>query len=135
MKSKACLLDTHAWIWWVDGSRKLSKPAHAVIERAIEDKSVYISAISAWEVTLLVEKNRLELTLDVQDWIARTEDLPFVRMVPIDTTIAIRSVRLPSPFHPDPADRIIVATGLILGLPVISCDERILKYPHIQAIW
>jgi PIN domain nuclease of toxin-antitoxin system len=53
----------------------------------------------------------------------------------VDNAIAIRSVRLPGPFHNDPADRIIVATALAPGAPVVSGDARILKYPHVRAIW
>jgi PIN domain nuclease of toxin-antitoxin system len=129
------VLDTHAWIWWVNGSQELSAVALRHIDTAIKNHSVFISAISAWEVALLVERNRLRLTMDVQDWIARTEALPFVKIIAIDVAIALKSVQLLGEFHKDPADRIIVATALRLGLPVISKDEKIQHYPHVKTIW
>lgn len=129
------VLDTHAWIWWVNGSQEISEIALGYIERAARDKSVFLSAISVWEVALLVERKRLRLTMDAQDWIARTEALPFVKIVSVDVAIALKSVQLPGEFHKDPADRIIVATALRLGLPVVSKDEKIQGYPHVKTIW
>lgn len=84
---------------------------------------------------VLVSKNRLRFTIDAQDWIGRSEALPFFHFVAVDNAIAIRSVRLPGLFHTDPADRIIVATAMMLGATVISSDTKILKYSHVKTIW
>lgn len=86
-------------------------------------------------IALLATRGRLRLTLDVAEWIARTEALAPVRFVPVDTAIAVRSVLLPPPFHDDPADRIIVATALQLGAPLIARGRRIHEYPHVEAVW
>ena len=134
-KSSSVLLDTHTWVWWVNGSKELSEKAQKYIDHAIEEKSVFLSTISVWEVALLVDKGRLQLTMDVQDWIAQTEALPFVHMISLDVAIAIKSVRLPGNFHKDPADRIIVATALRLGLPIITCDNKIQDYSYVKSIW
>ena len=72
-----------------------------------------------FQIALLAARGRLTFTMDAQDWIAKSEALPFLHFVPVDNAIAVRSVRLAEPFHNDPADRIIVATAITMGvLPV-----------------
>jgi len=129
------LLDTHAWVWFVSNPEKLSEKACKSINKAKEDKDIIISAISAWEVALLVSKRRLELTMDVSEWIASSEKLPFIRFIPIDNGIAVRSVFLPPPLHSDPADRIIIATSMKYGAPIVTMDEKIINFPHVQSVW
>jgi PIN domain nuclease of toxin-antitoxin system len=129
------VLDTHVWVWWVASPEQISGPAQEEIERAMERGEVFISSISCWEIALLIRKGRLELTIPVADWIARSESLPFVRFVPLDNRIALRSNQLAGDFHEDPADRVILATALTLGAPLISKDRKIRDYPHVKTIW
>ena len=129
------LLDTHVWVWWLSNPDKLSPLARKTIKDAAKNRAIYISSISAWEVALLALKGRLTFTMDARDWIVRSEALPFFHFVPIDNAIAIQSVRLPEPFHKDPADRIIVATARTMGMPIVSSDGKILKYSHVKTIW
>ena len=128
------VLDTHAWIWYVSNPEYLSQKAMEYVEQAKREKSIFISCISAWEVALLVKKGRLQLTMDVSDWISKVERLPFFQFVPVDNAIALKSVNL-SGLHPDPADRIIIATALQLGAPIVTKDERIHAYHRVQTIW
>ncbi|MEA1900389.1 MAG: type II toxin-antitoxin system VapC family toxin [Thermodesulfobacteriota bacterium] len=113
----------------------LSKKAKKTIERAVVDNNVFISSISAWEVALLTSKKRLLLSMEVADWIKKSEMLPFVNFMLVDNSIAVKSVNLPQPFLSDPADRIIIATAISLGASLITKDERILEYPHVKTIW
>ena len=129
------VLDTHVWVWFVSNPELLSKRAKKATDTAINAKEIFISSISAWEIALLVEKRRLKLTLDVTDWISKSERLPFFRFIPVDNSIAIKAVNLPQPFHNDPADRIIIATATAIGAPLVTKDEKILKYPHVKSIW
>jgi len=129
------VLDTHVWIWWVNDPNSLSHNARKAIREAVKNKVVHISSISAWEVALLVAKKRLELTMDVTDWIGKAERLPFVNFVPVDNTIAIKSVALPEPFHDDPADRIIIATALNKGASIVTKDKKMADYPHVKTVW
>lgn len=129
------VLDTHVWVWWLNDPSVLPSKARSVVRAAAAERAVYVSSISTWEVVLLAARDRITFTMDAADWIARSEALPFLHFVPVDNAIAIRSVRLPEPFHKDPADRIIVATAIAIGAPVVSSDARILKYPHVKAIW
>ena len=132
---KIIVLDTHAWIWFVSNPGLLSRKAKKSVDAAIDEKSVLISSISAWEVALLVSHKRLRLTLDVTDWITQSEMLPIIQFVPVDNSIAVKSVSLPQPLHNDPADRIIIATAIAMGALVVTKDEKILQYPHVQTIW
>ena len=127
-------VDTHALIWWVAGG-PLSELAAETLERHASSRSLFASSISAWEISMLVEKGRLELTIDAADWIKQVETLPGLHFVPVDNDIAVASTRLPEPFHPDPADRIIVATARSLDAPLITRDERLIDYPHVETIW
>ncbi len=67
------VLDTHTWVWWVSNPESISLPARKIIESTIEGDEILISSISAWEVALLVAKERLKLTIGVSDWIAKSE--------------------------------------------------------------
>jgi len=129
------VLDTHALVWWINDPGQLSKTAQAVIEEARKNKTLYVSCISSWEIALLVQRNRLQLTLDVRDWLARCEALPFVTFMPVTTAIAVESTRLPDFPHADPADRIIVATAQSLGARLVTKDEKIHLYRNLQSVW
>ncbi|KPK79788.1 MAG: twitching motility protein PilT [Gemmatimonas sp. SM23_52] len=129
------VLDTHVWVWWVSGVEELSPRAAELIAAAMRDRALHVSCISVWEVAMLVRGGRLVLTMDVEDWVARSEALPFLRFVPVENRIALGAVRLPEPLHRDPADRIILSTARTLGAAVVTRDERLWSYPHVETIW
>lgn len=131
------VLDTHALIWWVNGDDKLSKEAKKTIDKELEDETgkILISAISTWEIALLVEKKRLKLTLDVDEWIQTVTEIDKVKFVAVDNQLAIQSVRLPGEFHPDPADRLITALSRHLSAPLITSDQKIRSYQYVKTIW
>ncbi len=129
------VMDTHVWVWWVSGVEDLSPRAAELIAEAVSDRALHVSCISAWEVAILVRRGRLVLTMDVQDWVARSEALPFLRFVPVDNRIALGAVRLPEPLHRDPADRIILSTARTLGATLVTRDERLWIYPHVETVW
>lgn len=128
------LLDTHVWLWWLSDPGRLSAPAAERIDAAREDGVVALSAISAWEAALLVRKGRLELRLPVRDVVAACERLPFFRLVPVDAALAVASVELDG-LHPDPADRMIVATARHEGLDLVTKDERLHAWAGATTIW
>jgi PIN domain nuclease of toxin-antitoxin system len=127
------LLDTHIWVWWVNGSPDLS-PAQTQHIRAHEGSGLCVSVISCWEVCKLVELNRLVLRHPVADWMDLALKHPGVRLLYLTPRIAIESSQLPGTFHRDPADQIIVATARIRGCPLLTADGRILAYPHVKTL-
>ncbi len=129
------ILDTHALVWWVGDPEKLSPGARKAIEEAAEQDRILVSSISAWEISLLVEKGRLELALSPQEWLEKCEALPFLDFVPVDNRIALLSTRLTGFPHRDPVDRIIIATAITLGASIVTKDEKIRAYPQVKTIW
>ena len=129
------VLDTHAWVWWVSNPEKLSTKARRRIEKGVTNKEILISSISAWEVAMLVARLRLKLTMELKDWIAKSEALPFLRFIPVTNQIAIKSVHLQGRLPSDPADRIILATTIIQEATLITADEKILGYPQVETLW
>ena len=129
------VLDTHVLVWWVNGDESLSKKAKAAIERELEGGQIIVSAISAWEIAMLVEREKLVLSMDVGSWLAAVVEIEAVRFIPLDVEVAVKSVDLPGEFHKDPADRMIVATARKLSAPLVTKDEKILAYAHVSTIW
>jgi len=130
------VLDTHVLIWWVNDSKQLSSTGKRAINKALKRREeILISSISAWEIIMLVKKDRLTLTMDVNDWIVTTAAIESVRYIPVDNTVAMQSVVLPGEFHSDPADRMIVALARHYSAPLVTADQRILAYEHVKTIW
>jgi PIN domain nuclease of toxin-antitoxin system len=126
------VLDTHVWIWWAGQSSRLSKRARKACESADE---MLVSAITLWEVAMLVAKERLGFDREVELWIRQALALPAIRLEPLTPSIAVRSTRLPGAFHGDPADRIIVATALEHGATVVTRDAKLRGYQHLKTVW
>ncbi len=130
------LLDTHVWVWYVSNPEMLSRRAREAVDLELTGgKPLFSSSISTWEISMLVSKGRLDLTMDVRDWIAKSESLPFFHFVPMDNVIAYKSVGLLEPVHDDPADRIIVATALTQGASLVTKDDKLLSLTSVETIW
>src|SRR5882724_25453 len=129
------VLDTHVWIWWVSDPDLVSADARKLMQRSIKNESVHISCISSWEVAMLADRGRLRLTMPVEDWDEKSEALSYFNFVPVTNSIALKSVGLATPFHSDPADRIIVATGIAMGATLMTKNRKILGYPHVKTAW
>lgn len=129
------VLDTHTLVWWVTGDEALSKKAKTAIDRELNGGQIIVSAISAWEIAMLVERERLVLSMDVESWLATVAKIDAVRFMPLDVEIALKSVDLPGSFHKDPADRMIVATARKLAVPLVTKDEKIRAYAHVKTVW
>jgi PIN domain nuclease of toxin-antitoxin system len=127
------VLDTHIWIWWVDGNTRLAARQLELIQQYAPD-SLGISVISCWEVAKLVEVGRLALTCPVQEWITQALAYPNVQLLNLTPEIAIASTQLPGTFHRDPADQLIVATARAYDCPLLTADERILNYASVKTL-
>lgn len=131
------VLDTHALLWWGNGDPQLSQGALKAIEQELQadDGEILISAISAWEIALLVEKGRLTLSMATDDWLDTVEEIEGVRFVAVDAATAVESTRLPGEFHKDPADRMIVALARHFNAELVTADEKITAYRHVRSVW
>jgi PIN domain nuclease of toxin-antitoxin system len=121
----APLLDTHAWIWWIDQDPRLGTKAIDALDRLPRDNRPFLCDISLWEVAMLVERGRLALDIPLRDWLDAAAHPRSVRLVPVSPDIAAAVAGLPDTFHRDPADRLIVAASRVLDLPVLTHDDRI----------
>jgi PIN domain nuclease of toxin-antitoxin system len=131
------LLDTHVLVWLLAGNPRLGKEARRLIREAAQADLLHLSAISPWEIAVLVQKGRLLLEQDVGEWIAAALALPGIRLEPLSPAIAVASTRLPGNLHADPADRIIAATARRLGATLITADGLLLQYGaagHLKAV-
>jgi PIN domain nuclease of toxin-antitoxin system len=129
------VLDTHALLWWANDDARLSRAAKRTIRSEQSGGVVAVSVISAWEIGLLVEKGKLALSMEVDAWLSAAMTLPGIRMIPLTLRVAVQSTRLPGAFHPDPADRMIVALAREHDAMLVSADQRIRAYPHVRTIW
>jgi len=84
---------------------------------------------------MLIDKERLILSMDVESWFDEVSQIDGVRFMPVDNEIGIKSTVLPGDFHKDPADRMIVATARKLAVPLVTADEKIRNYEHVRTIW
>jgi PIN domain nuclease of toxin-antitoxin system len=127
LQTPLLLLDTHTLIWSINEGPKLGKRAKESIRVAGDEGRVLVSAITPWEVAMLVSKGRLTLGADVMDWVRDALTIPGLTLVPLEPEIAVASTRLPFEMHSDPADRILVATVRHLGATLVTADAALLK--------
>lgn len=128
-KDRPLLLDTHTWIWLLNGDEPLrSSKALAHIEEAAPSALLRVSAISVWEVGMLEAKGRISLPMSCEAWVDQALNAPGIAMVPLSPEIALASSRLPGVFHGDPADRILVATARALEADLVTRDRKIIEY-------
>ncbi len=121
------LVDTHTLIWMVEEAPRLGVQASEALNKAGWEDRIAISAITPWEIALLVSKGRLQLGADVMQWIREALSKPGVRLAPLEPEIAVASTRLPFEMHPDPADRILVATARHLGATLVTANGALLE--------
>jgi PIN domain nuclease of toxin-antitoxin system len=125
------LLDTHAWLWWAGDHAKLPVRLR---RRLAAERALAISAVSCWEVGMLVRHGRLELAPDARTGIRDACAIPNLRVIPVTESIATEAGLLAG-FHGDPADRIIVATALELRAPVATRDVRLRASGLVSTVW
>ena len=127
------VLDTHALLWWTLDPEKLSKKAKSVCSR-IESEGAYLSSISIWELGVKIRNGNLDISMTIRDYTDKIRRLGCLEIVPVDEAIWIRALELDWE-HRDPADRVIVATALLQGLPLLSKDESICSSKQVPCIW
>lgn len=135
--ARPLLFDTCAALWFMEDALFSAAASRAVTDALAEGIPIAVSPITAWEVGLLVSKNRLELAFDPLDWFERMLAAPGVRLADLPPRVLIESSRLPGKPPNDPADRIIAATAREYGMALVTRDRALTSYAkdgHIDLI-
>lgn len=127
------LLDTHALLWWSLDPEQLSKRA-SNLAATMEERGGFASSISLWELGIKVQRGQLELPITVSELARRLEKGGVVEVLPVDTRIWLGTLALKWD-HRDPADRVIVATALSRGVPVLTKDYRVRDFGGVETVW
>ena len=122
----AVLLDTHALVWLLEGDEHLGNQARRLAEMAVKEDTLLVSAMTFWEVAILVQRHRLVLVQPVANWRRNVLELGIAE-IPVTGDIGILATELEA-FPLDPADRIIAATAMVNGARLITADARILGW-------
>ena len=128
------LLDTHVIVWLASDERRLSRTAKAAIHEARQaDSGLAISDFTLYELSLLSRKKEIGLVISLEFFLSEVEKR-FV-VLPITGQVCVSALSLPVGYPKDPADRIIGATALVEGIPLITADREIRNSGALPTIW
>ena len=125
------IIDTHVFLWWVEGDKPLPAKARAVL--ANPDNECFLSLASAWELSIKTALGKLKLTMPVQRYITEHVAANGFRLLDIKLNHIGRVETLPA-HHNDPFDRLLIAQGLAEGLPIVTADAVFARY-GVKRIW
>lgn len=123
------LLDTHIWVWWIEGNNRLPKALKQIIED--DNTCAAISAMSIYELAFLAQRGRINLNRAVDDWIELATVGADIEVLPVNADIARFAGNLP-PNHGDPIDRVIIATALHYRSRLASLDSSFPNYHELD---
>ena len=123
------LLDTHIWLWSLGEPRRLSRRVQQELKS--QNNELWLSSVSTWEALLLNAKGRIRLHGDLSIWLERAT--AHLKEAPLTHAIVLAAHQLPLP-HPDPADRFLAATAQVLGLTLVTADDRLLGLGDIATL-
>jgi PIN domain nuclease of toxin-antitoxin system len=127
----ALLLDTHAFLWWVDDAPRLTERARAAI--ALRDQACFVSLASCWEIGMKVSLGKLTLESSLERFLA--EQMAINGFQPLAITLAHVARVAALPFHHrDPFDRLLVGQALDEDLTIVSADPVFQKY-GVRRVW
>lgn len=123
------LLDTHIALWLDSGDDRLRPPTRALIDDCWQNGgTIFVSAVTVWEIALLVDTGRIDLDIPVGAWAERFLDRPGIEAVSLDYRAASRAYHLHHFEHRDPADRLLISTAIELACPLVTYDQRIAHF-------
>lgn len=127
------LLDTNCIIWAVSHPELLSERARKIFLDA--ETEIVVSPMSCAEIAGAVERGRIELDRHWKLWFRHFVDANGWEIIPIELSIIEEAYSLPEPFHRDPVDRLLVASARLYHAKLLTSDQKILNYPHVESIW
>ena len=122
------LMDTHIWIWYGMRNPRLGVAGRELIEDSVRKGGLAVSIMTLWEISLLESKRRIHLGTSAAKWLDDALALPNLKVLPLELPVILDAHRLPGSFHPDPVDRLIVATARHYNLTLITDDRKLLDY-------
>lgn len=128
------LLDTHVVIWLALEPGRISKRARAAIQETRQrGEGLAVSDITLLEIATIENKGRIKLNASLEAFLAEIEARFIV--LPITGRICVSALALPAAYPRDPADRVIGATALVEGFPLITADDGIRRSKTLKTIW
>jgi PIN domain nuclease of toxin-antitoxin system len=125
------LLDTHIWLWMLREPHKLSSLVHQALYEPSNQR--YLSPVSIWEITVLLEKKRITLDEDFGEWFARTANDLELTEAHLSWQ-AVHEMRYILPNHKDPADRFLAATAIAFDLVLVTADQKLIGVPGLKVL-
>ena len=138
VESQMLILDTHVWIWLMEGNQKLKPSLRKQIQKCVSEDRIGVSAISIWEIAMLESRGRIIFAEECGEWVKKALSAPGISLIPLSPDISIAATRLPGTIHGDPVDRIIVATARSCGGTLVTADKAIIDYSetgHLRTIY
>lgn len=125
------LLDTHIWLWSLLEPERLAPP----VARALADEStrVWLSPLSVWEASLLIERRRLQVDLAPEAWLRDALARAPVEEAPVTTAVVFASRALVTR-HRDPVDRFLAATAQVFDLTLATADRELYRLPGVRVL-
>jgi PIN domain nuclease of toxin-antitoxin system len=120
------LLDTHVWIWAAVGSPRLGPRTRRLLDREAAAGRLYVSAVSAFEISALAAAGRLVLNQPVERWIRDSIARGGLRVLDLDTGVAVDAGAFGAEVVPDPIDRLLAAAARDAEIPLVTRDQRLL---------
>jgi PIN domain nuclease of toxin-antitoxin system len=125
------LLDTHAFLWWVEGAPALGRRARAAVSDP--DNEVFVSIASCWELAIKLSLGKLRLSQSLERFIPEQLTRNGFGLLGIEFRHVARIGDLPF-HHRDPFDRMLVAQALLDDLAIVSADRVFRKY-GVTVVW
>ncbi|HLJ88286.1 MAG TPA: PIN domain-containing protein [Candidatus Angelobacter sp.] len=129
------IADTHTAIWYLFSDNRLGRDASVFIDNAVaHGEHIGISAISVAEMVYLIEKGRIPANALKDLHTVSADPKAVLQYVPLDENVAMKMAEIPRQDIPDLPDRVIAATAMLLGVPLLTRDQRI-RASYVQSIW
>lgn len=125
------LLDTHAFIWYATGDKKLSEKAKKIIDSSHER---YLSIASIWEMAIKINIGKLTFMEPFQKVIENQIEINNYRILPLTSSHLFKLAALDL-HHRDPFDRVIICQALIEDMPVLTVDKNFAAYDGVLSVW